>query len=105
MARARKIRHPDENIAEHGSRAQVSATGRLSLPADVRRLVGLEKGGPVRIEVVDGAIRIRTMDDVKRSVRELARTSGLAGKASVAGFLAFRADERVREAAKAKGRK
>ena len=83
---------------ERGRRARVSETGRLSLPAEIRREVGLERGGAVRIELVDGTIRIRTMKAVKDRVRELARASGLAEKASVADFLAYRADERRREA-------
>jgi len=89
-----------------GLRGRVSETGRLSLPAEVRREVGLERGGAVRIEVVDGAIRIRTMRDVKDRIRALARKTGLADKASVADFLAFREDEHRREAAAStKGRK
>lgn len=101
----RKAGRPFREPRDRGLRARVSETGRLSLPAELRREVGLEKGGVVRIEVVDGAIRIRTMKDVKEHVRELARATGLADKASVAGFLAFRAEERTREAATAKGRK
>jgi bifunctional DNA-binding transcriptional regulator/antitoxin component of YhaV-PrlF toxin-antitoxin module len=81
---------------------RVSDTGRLNLPAEVRREVGLEKGGPVRIDIVDGSIRIRTMGEIKDRIRALARESGLTEKASVAGFLAMRADEREAEA---KGRK
>lgn len=76
----------------------VSETGRLSLPAELRRAVGLERGGPVRIEIVDGAIRIRTMKEVKNHIRTLARDSGLIDKASVADFLDWRAAERASEA-------
>jgi len=101
--KARETAHSD--TGSKGLRGRVSETGRLSLPAEVRREVGLERGGAVRIEVVDGVIRIKTMKDVKDRVRALARASGLARKASVADFLAFRADERASEAAKAKGRK
>ena len=79
----------------------VSHTGRLSLPAEVRRAVGLERGGPVRIEVIDGAIRIRTMKEVKDRIRAMAHESGLAEKASVADFLGQRAVERADEAEKA----
>lgn len=82
-------------------RGHVSEAGRLSLPAELRRAVGLERGGPVRIEVVDGAIRIRTMKEVRESIRALARKSGLADKASVADFVDWRAAERAREAKKA----
>jgi len=79
-------------------RGHVSETGRLSLPAELRRAVGLERGGPVRIELVDGAIRIRTMKEVKDRIRALARETGLAQKASVADFLGWRAAERAKEA-------
>lgn len=82
-------------------RGYVSETGRLSLPAELRRAVGLENGGPVRIVVVDGDIRIRTMKEVKDRIRALARDSGLADKASVADFLRRRAVERADEAEKA----
>lgn len=95
----------DAATANKGLRGRVSETGRLSLPAEVRRAVGLEKGGAVRIEVVDGVIRIKTMKDVKDRIRALARTSGLADKASVADFLALRAEERASEVAKAGGGK
>lgn len=76
---------------------QVSASGRLSLPAEVRRVVGLEKGGPVRIDLIDGAIRIRTIGEVKAHIRALARQTGLEAGASVAGFLDWRAGERASE--------
>jgi len=76
-------------------RGYVSETGRLSLPAELRRAVGLESGGPVRIAVVDGAIRIRTMKEVRDRIRALARDSSLADKASVADFLGRRAAERA----------
>jgi AbrB family looped-hinge helix DNA binding protein len=76
---------------------RVTETGRLSLPADVRRQVGLEKGGAVRIEVVDGVIHIRTMQDVMNKVRALAQSTGFAEGVSVDGFLSWREEERRRE--------
>ena len=51
---------------------------------------------------MDGSIRITTMNEVKERIRSLARESGLTKKASVAGFLDWRADERQTEA---KGKK
>jgi bifunctional DNA-binding transcriptional regulator/antitoxin component of YhaV-PrlF toxin-antitoxin module len=77
---------------------RVSSSGRLSLPAEVRREVGLENGGPVRIDLIDGSIRIRTMSEVKDRIRALARSTGLTDKASVSDFLGWRADERAAEA-------
>lgn len=97
MAGARNEKNRGEEITVSGSRGRVSGTGRLSLPADLRRAVGLEKGGLVRIEVIDGAIRIKTMKDVKEKVREIARSTGLADNASVGDFLSWRAGERQAE--------
>lgn len=92
-------RQPPNSPALRASlRGHVSETGRLSLPAELRRAVGLERGGPVRIEVIDGSIRIRTMNEVKDHIRTLARESGLSAKASVADFLDWRAGERASEA-------
>jgi bifunctional DNA-binding transcriptional regulator/antitoxin component of YhaV-PrlF toxin-antitoxin module len=81
---------------------RVTESGRLSLPAELRRRVGLDKGGPVRIDIIDGSIRITTMNEVKARVRGIARDSGLTKKASVADFLEWRADEKQTEA---KGKK
>ena len=90
---------PGEAARRPSLRGRVSPSGRLSLPAELRREVGLEKGGLVRIEVVDGAIRIRTMNEVRDRIQALARRSGLAERASVAHFLSWRAKERAAEAA------
>ena len=87
----------DDGFARPSLRGRVSESGRLSLPAEVRREVGLEKGGPVRIDLVDGSIRIRTMSEIKDRIQAMARDSGLTEKASVAGFLSWRADERASE--------
>ena len=101
MAASRKRTTIDAASHRSSVRGHVSETGRLSLPAELRRAVGLERGGPVRIEVIDGAIRIRTMKEVRDRIRVLARESGLADKASVADFLGWRAIERAGEAEKA----
>jgi AbrB family looped-hinge helix DNA binding protein len=69
---------------------RVSETGRLSLPADMRRKLGLEKGGVVQLEIVDGDLRIRTMKAVIERVQKMARESGWAQKTSVADFIAER---------------
>lgn len=78
-------------------RARVSESGRLSLPAEMRREIGLEKGGPVRIDLVDGTIRIRTLREIRDHVRAVARETGLSERASVADFLSHRLAERQKE--------
>lgn len=97
---ARQKTAPDPQPPPRSLPGHVSETGRLSLPAELRRAVGLERGGPVRIEIIDGAIRIRTMKDVKDRIRALARDTGMTDRASVDDFLKWRADERAAEKAK-----
>lgn len=101
MAASRKRATIETKLHESSLRGHVSETGRLSLPAELRRAVGLERGGSVRIEVIDGVIRIRTMKQVRDRIRALAQETGLASKASVADFLGWRAGERAAEAKKA----
>jgi bifunctional DNA-binding transcriptional regulator/antitoxin component of YhaV-PrlF toxin-antitoxin module len=77
-------------------RARVTETGWLSLPAEFRKAIGLERGGDVVVELAGKEIRIHTVDEVVARAQELTRRL-LVGKAgtSVDDFLA----ERRREAA------
>ena len=72
------------------TRVKVSPSGRLSLPAEIRRAAGLEGGGVVVLDVKDGAIRLRTIDEALASARAAARK--LTGNLSVDDFLRFRRD-------------
>ena len=78
--------------------AKVSKTGRLSIPAHIRKAVGLERGGDVVVELEDGDIRIRTVDEVVARAQTLTRRL-LGGKpeGSVDAFLAERRREGERE--------
>jgi bifunctional DNA-binding transcriptional regulator/antitoxin component of YhaV-PrlF toxin-antitoxin module len=69
-------------------RGHVSSSGRLSLPAEFRKAIGLERGGDVVVELDNREIRIRTLDDVVDEAQALSRRL-LAGKrnASVDDFL------------------
>jgi len=77
---------------------RVSESGRLSIPAEFRRAVGLEHGGVVVIELVGREIRIRTVDEVVAQAQAIARrlTAGNPD-ASVDAFLAERRREAKRE--------
>jgi AbrB family looped-hinge helix DNA binding protein len=55
------------------ARGRVSESGRLSLPAEFRKAVGLERGGNVVIELDEGEIRIRTIHQTVARAQELAR--------------------------------
>ena len=75
-------------------KARVSESGRLSIPADLRRAVGLEHGGDVVVELDGRDIRIRTVDQAVAEAQALARKL-LGGKpgTSVDDFLAERRRE------------
>jgi AbrB family looped-hinge helix DNA binding protein len=79
----------------NGVRARVSESGRISLPAEFRKAVGLERGGDVVVELDGREIRIRTLDEVVAHAQALTHRL-LRGKpdATVDAFLA----ERRREA-------
>lgn len=50
-------------------RVRVSETGRLSLPIELRKALGIERGGDVLIELKDNEVRIRTLNDVIADVQ------------------------------------
>ncbi len=76
-------------------KARVMPDGRVSLPADMRRRHGLDRGGDVIIEDTGDAIVLRTLDQIVKRAQALSRQL-LAGKenVSVDDFL----EERRREA-------
>jgi AbrB family looped-hinge helix DNA binding protein len=80
--------------AIHG---RVSKSGRISLPAEFRKIVGLDHGGDVVVELNGSEIRIRTIDEViSRAQAETRHLLGGKSSASVDAFLA----ERRRDASK-----
>jgi AbrB family looped-hinge helix DNA binding protein len=78
--------------------AKISKSGRLSIPAGIRKTLGLDGGGEVVIEVVGQEIRIKPVAEVVAQARALARrlTEGKPD-ASVDAFLAERRREAERE--------
>ena len=79
------------------ARARVSQSGRLSIPADMRRELGIEKGGAVSLELVEGGLHIRTAQQVRSRIRKMADELGWTGKASVDDFLSWKREEAARE--------
>lgn len=79
-------------------RTRVSESGRLSIPAEFRKAVGLEHGGAVVVELDGREIRIRTVDEVVDRAQALTRQL-LGGRpdASVDAFLVERHREAERE--------
>ena len=75
-------------------RGQVSRTGRLSLPAEFRKAIGLERGGDVVVELDGNDIRIRTINEAVARAQAMSRRL-LTGKPglSVDDFLAHRRED------------
>lgn len=44
-------------------RGRIVAGGRLQVPADIRRLLGLTDGDPVMMRVIDGELHVRPVRD------------------------------------------
>lgn len=76
---------------------KVAESGKLSLPAQMRRQVGLEHGGPVLIRVENGEIRIRTVRDAIADLQQRTRRLFAGSGDSVDRFLADRRTEAERE--------
>ena len=71
-------------------RAKVSEAGRVDLPAQHRKQLGLENGGEVVVWVEDGEIRMRSVDDaLTRAQEEVRRLLG-GRRVTVDDFLATR---------------
>ena len=72
-------------------RSHVSKSGRISLPAQFRKALGVENGGAVIVELYDREIRIRTVDEVIARAQALSRQLLRHNpKASVDDFIAWR---------------
>jgi AbrB family looped-hinge helix DNA binding protein len=77
---------------------KMSENGRMTVPASVRSAVGLERGGDVIVEVVDGELRVRTVAQAMNRARAIARRIvGNNKAATVDDFLADRRGEAARE--------
>lgn len=52
------------------ARVKIGTSGRLIVPAKLRKEIGLSDGITVVIETVEGVLRIRKMEDVIRTAQE-----------------------------------
>lgn len=79
----------------------VAENGRLCLPVELRRSLGLEKGGPVTLELADGEVRLMTVAARVRRAQELTRRA-FAGKRmpTVDEFIGWKREQAALEAAK-----
>ena len=69
----------------------------MNIPAQIRREVGLEHGGPVMVSVVNGEIRMRVMRQVLEELQDEARDVFAGSGETVDRFLRERRDEALRD--------
>ena len=81
-------------------RGKLVSGGRLQIPADVRRLLGLNDGDPVTMRVVDGELHVRPFRDTLRRVQARFREHlppGISPSSIVDEFIADRRAEAEKE--------
>ena len=71
----------------------VTPTGRMSLPADIRKRLGLAQGGSVYVEETDSGVTLRTVPQIVAHAQALARRYADVPGASVAEFIDARASD------------
>ena len=78
-------------------RGRIVSGGRLQIPADVRKELGLADGDNVRLEVVDGELRVRSYHAVIQAIQAEVRKYVPAGVSLVDELIADRRAEAARE--------
>lgn len=71
----------------------ITPNGRMSLPADIRKRLGLTAGSAVYLEETDDGVVLRTAAQIVAQAQVLARQYRDAPDASVDDFLATRVAE------------
>lgn len=80
--------------------SKIDTGGRLIIPAQARKALHLEYGGPVMLTLVDGELRVRSVASAMAELQTQA-SSFLAGdNASVNAFLTARRAEAARDEGK-----
>lgn len=82
-------------------RVQVAGNGRLSLPIELRRKLGLEKGGSLTVELEGDEARLLTVAArVRRAQRLMREALGDRPPPTVEELIAWKRDEARRDAGK-----
>ena len=80
------------------ARTRIGAGGRIVIPAEIRRELGMEEGEPVVMRVEEGELRIWTIDEAIRRVQERAKPYIIPGRLMSDELIAERRAEVAREA-------
>ena len=77
---------------------KIDAGGRVIIPAQARKALSLESGGPVVLTLVDGELRVRSVASAMAELQVQASSFLSNDGASVSAFLTARRAEAAREA-------
>jgi antitoxin PrlF len=69
----------DGNMYMNAQRGKLVSGGRLQVPAELRRLLGLADGDPVLLRVVDGELHVRPVRNALERVQSRLRAHISAG--------------------------
>lgn len=79
--------------------SKIDSGGRLIIPAQARKALSLEYGGPVVLTLVEGELRVRSVAAAMAELQAQASSFLSNDGASVSAFLTARRAEAAREAA------
>jgi AbrB family looped-hinge helix DNA binding protein len=79
------------------ARARIGSGGRLVIPAEIRRELGLEEGEPVVMRVVDGELRLWSLSEGIRRAQAIVRRYVPPGVSLADELIAERRAENARE--------
>ena len=77
--------------------SKVQDGGRLVVPVELRRELGLQTGSDVILDIVNGALRVRTMEQVVKDAQATMRRYVPEGVSLVDELIADRRAEAARE--------
>ncbi|HEU5317895.1 MAG TPA: AbrB/MazE/SpoVT family DNA-binding domain-containing protein [Chloroflexota bacterium] len=87
-------------MADGAVRTRLAEGGRVVIPAEFRRAIGLEVGDEVIVRLEDGEVRILTPESAIRRAQDLVRRYVPEGRSLVDELLAERRDEVARSASR-----
>ena len=79
------------------ARTRVGTGGRIVIPAEIRRELGMEEGEPVVMRVENGELRIWTIDEGIRRAQAIASKYAIPGRLASDELIAERRAEVARE--------
>jgi len=79
------------------ARARVDGQGRILIPAEYRRALGMAEGTPVTLRIQEGVLQVITLAEAIRQIQETAAKYNPDGRSMVQELLDERREEAARE--------